>query len=489
MSHSVTLDTLISGCISNYKSATKIFLFISDDDLRYPLGIIMSFKSLGLSESIVKAISEKGYKIPTPVQSQAIPTILKGSDVMACAQTGTGKTAGFTLPLLEMLSKKENTHPKVPRALILTPTRELAAQIQECIDDYSKYLPLRSTIVFGGVSINQQKIKLSRGVDIIVATPGRLLDLFKQRAVQLSDIQHLILDEADRMLDMGFIHDIKKILALLPKKRQNLLFSATFSKEVRSFAKGLIHNAIEINVSSQKITAEKIQHKIHPVDKSKKSELLYHLIQKHGWYQALVFCRTKHGANKLEKFLWKNNIEALAIHGGRSQAQRTKALETFKNGKIQILVATDIVARGIDVEKLEQVIIFDLPNIPEDYVHRIGRTGRAGATGEAISLVSADEIKQLKDIEKVLKCTIKREIVEGFDPIHSLPTSVPVNAAKRVPSYSKKSSNQTFSKETGQKSRSKKTSQGKSERFPSAGKSATASQHKKSFKPRRTVIN
>lgn len=411
----------------------------------------MSFNKLGLSDSILKAVIEKGYKTPTPIQLQSIPAVLKGGDLMACAQTGTGKTAGFTLPLMQMLTKENEPASKNPRALILTPTRELAAQIQESIINYGKYLPLRSTMVFGGVNINQQIKKLAHGIDILVATPGRLLDLYKQRALNLNAVKILVLDEADRMLDMGFIHDIKKILSLLPKQRQNLLFSATFSPEIRTFAKGLLNKPLELSVSPKKVAADRVAHKIHPVDKAKKSKLLCHLIHEQDWYQALVFTRTKHGANKLTKVLCQNNIEAVAIHGNRSQSQRTKALEIFKKGKIQILVATDIAARGIDIEQLEQVVNYDLPNIPEDYVHRIGRTGRAGTSGQAISLVSADEIKQLKDIEKLLKCTLKREIVDGFDPVHNLPTSFnshpgKKHQAKRKPASSKSKAYQSKSK-------------------------------------------
>lgn len=376
----------------------------------------MSFENLGLSKSLLQAVREKGYTTPSPIQAESIPAILRKVDLMACAQTGTGKTAGFTLPILEMLNKGVQKKVKSPRALILAPTRELAAQIHQSILDYGKHLPLRSTVVYGGVKINRQILRLQNVVDILVATPGRLLDLHNQRAVQFNNIEILVLDEADRMLDMGFINDIKKILSLLPRDRQNLLFSATFSQEIRKFAKGLLINAVEINIAPQNVTAKSVQHKIHPVDKSRKAELLSYLIHKNNWQQALVFSRTKHGANKLVKRLSEDNIEALAIHGNKSQAQRTNALSSFKQGKIRILVATDIASRGIDIEQLPQVVNFDLPNVPEDYVHRIGRTGRAGAHGEAISLFSVDEIKQLNDIEKVLKSTIEREVIAGFEP-------------------------------------------------------------------------
>jgi ATP-dependent RNA helicase RhlE len=381
----------------------------------------MSFENLGLSSSLLKAIQEKGYKIPSPIQAQAIPAILKKGDLMACAQTGTGKTAGFTLPLLEILSLGQKSAPKAPRALILAPTRELAAQIQESIQDYGKHLNLSSTVVYGGVKIGKQILRLQNSVDILVATPGRLLDLHNQRAVSLNKVEILVLDEADRMLDMGFINDIKKILSYLPKERQNLLFSATFSNDIRKFAKGLLHNPVEINVAPANTTANNIEHKIHPVDKTRKAELLSHLIRVNNWQQALVFSRTKHGANRLVQRLAQDRIEALAIHGNKSQAQRQLALSSFKAGKIKILVATDIAARGIDIDQLPQVVNFDLPSVPEDYVHRIGRTGRAGASGKAISLFSVDEFKQLNDIEKVLKSPIKREVIAGFEPSMTRP--------------------------------------------------------------------
>lgn len=374
-----------------------------------------AFENLGLSEPLLRAVTEKGYKVPSPIQKESIPAILGRGDLIACAQTGTGKTAGFVLPILQLLSLGKS-RAKAPRALILAPTRELAAQIHESILIYGKFLPLHSSIVFGGVKINRQITRLQSVVDILVATPGRLLDLHQQGAVHLDGIEMLVLDEADRMLDMGFIHAIKKIIAKLPKKRQNLLFSATFSPEVRSFAKGFLVNPSEINVAPQNVAAKSVEHKIHPVDKSRKAELLSFLIREKKWRQALVFSRTKHGANRLVKRLMEDNIEAIAIHGNKSQSQRTNALSSFKQGKVQILVATDIAARGIDIEQLPQVVNFDLPSVPEDYVHRIGRTGRAGATGEAISLFSIDEAKQLSDIEKVLKNTIKREVITGFEP-------------------------------------------------------------------------
>lgn len=385
----------------------------------------MTFNSLGLCDPLLKAIEEMGYEIPTPIQLQTIPAVLKGRDMMASAQTGTGKTAGFTLPLLQKIMQKEPASHNRIKALILAPTRELAAQIHESVVNYGKHLRCRSAVVFGGVKVNPQMMRLRSGVEILVATPGRLLDLYNQNAVKFDEVEFLVLDEADRMLDMGFIHDIRKILSLLPKNRQSLLFSATFSPEICELAKKFLNNPTEINVSPRNTTAVTVKHKLHPVDKNRKAQLLSHLIRDKNWYQALVFCRTKHGANKLVKTLALDGIESLAIHGNKSQGARTKALESFKNGSLQILVATDIAARGIDVEQLEQVVNFDLPNIPEDYVHRIGRTGRAGAEGNAISLVSADEFKQLRDIEKLIQFKIEREEVENFNPVELLNTARP----------------------------------------------------------------
>jgi len=383
----------------------------------------ITFSDLGLSEPIVRAVSEQGYTSPTPIQEKAIPVVLRGDDLLASAQTGTGKTAGFTLPILHKLIGKERAKSNYAHVLILTPTRELAAQIQESIVQYGKYLPVRSTVVFGGVKINPQMMALRAGVEILVATPGRLMDLFQQNAVRLDQIHTLVLDEADRMLDMGFINDIKKILAKLPKKRQNLLFSATFSDEIRKLAKELLVSPVEVDVAPRNATAVKVDQLIHPVDKGRKAALLSHLIREKSWHQALVFARTKHGANKLVKLLLQDKIDAMAIHGNKSQAQRTKALSDFKSGKIQILVATDIAARGIDIDQLPLVVNFDLPNVPEDYVHRIGRTARAGAAGKAISLVCADEAKQLHDIEKLIKNRIQRIEIDDFEPSHNLPAA------------------------------------------------------------------
>jgi len=383
----------------------------------------MSFSKLGLSDAIVRAVTEHGYTVPTPIQAQAIPAVLNGGDLLAGAQTGTGKTAGFTLPILNRLSTDKagaaltsKSSTRSVRALILTPTRELAAQVEESVRVYGKYTQLNSTVIFGGVGINPQIKQLKHGVDILVATPGRLLDHMEQRTVDLSKVEILILDEADRMLDMGFIRDIKKVLAALPAKRQNLLFSATFSEEIKALADGLLNKPAMIEVARRNSTVEVISQKIHPVDRDKKHPMLAHLIKSNKWNQVLVFTRTKHGANKLVEQLGADGIGAMAIHGNKSQSARTKALSEFKDGALQVLVATDIAARGIDIDQLPHVVNYDLPNIPEDYVHRIGRTGRAGATGEAVSLVCVDEHDMLKDIEKLIKQTLPRQVIPGFEP-------------------------------------------------------------------------
>lgn len=381
----------------------------------------MSFSALGLSAPLQKAVLEQGYDTPSPIQAQAIPAVLTGKDVMAAAQTGTGKTAGFTLPLLELLAKGHKAKSGQTRALVLTPTRELAAQVGESVETYGKYLPLRSAVVFGGVPINPQINKLRHGVDVLVATPGRLLDLVQQHAVKFNQLEILVLDEADRMLDMGFIRDIKKILALLPPKRQNLMFSATFSDDIRELAKGLVNHPVEISVTPRNAAATTVKQWICPVDKTQKSALLIQLIKQENWQQVLVFSRTKHGANRLAKSLIQADISAAAIHGNKSQGARTKALADFKSGEVRVLVATDIAARGLDIDQLPQVVNFDLPNVPEDYVHRIGRTGRAGATGQAVSLVSSEEIKLLKDIERLINRVLERQEVAGFSPVHALP--------------------------------------------------------------------
>lgn len=382
----------------------------------------MSFDSLGLNPEILRAVAEQGYREPTPIQQQAIPAVLEGRDLMASAQTGTGKTAGFTLPLLQhLITNQPHGKSRRPvRALILTPTRELAAQIGENVRDYSKYLNIRSLVVFGGVSINPQMMKLCGGVDVLIATPGRLLDLEHQNAVKLDQVEILVLDEADRMLDMGFIHDIRRVLAKLPAKRQNLLFSATFSDDIKSLAEKLLHNPLEIEVARRNTASEQVTQHVHFVDKKRKRELLSQMIGQGNWQQVLVFTRTKHGANHLAEQLNKDGIRSAAIHGNKSQGARTRALADFKSGDIRVLVATDIAARGLDIEELPHVVNYELPNVPEDYVHRIGRTGRAAATGEALSLVCVDEHKLLRDIEKLLKKEIPRIATPGYEPDPSI---------------------------------------------------------------------
>ncbi len=377
----------------------------------------MSFTNLGLSAPLLKAIKAQGYDTPTPIQLKAIPVVIEGRDVLAAAQTGTGKTAGFTLPLLERLSQKQpHMHAKQIRALVLTPTRELAAQVAQSIEDYGKYTPYRSTVVFGGVGINPQLATIRKGVDIVIATPGRLLDIAGQKGIDFSKLECLILDEADRMLDMGFIHDIKKLMKLMPQKRQTLLFSATFSPEIKTLASGLLNNPVLVEVARQNKTADQISQVVHFVDKKRKRELLSQLIKIKDWKQVLVFTRTKHGANKLTKELEEYGISAAAIHGNKSQGARTKALASFKSNEIRVLVATDIAARGIDIDQLPHVVNYELPNVPEDYVHRIGRTGRAGQSGEAVSLVCVDEHKLLFDIEKFIKSEIPKVEIEAFKP-------------------------------------------------------------------------
>jgi ATP-dependent RNA helicase RhlE len=380
----------------------------------------MNFTDLGLVEPIVRAVHEHGYDTPTPIQAQAIPTVLSGADLMGGAQTGTGKTAGFTLPMLQRLMAKpavRDAKGRLPiRALILTPTRELAAQVEESVRVYGKYSKLTSMVMFGGVGMQPQIDKLRRGVDILVATPGRLLDHHQQRTLDLSHVEIFVLDEADRMLDMGFIHDIKKVLAIIPAKKQSLLFSATFSDEIKALADRLLNQPVLIEVARRNSTAELVAQKVHPVPRERKKELLAHLIRKGDWHQVLVFTRMKHGANRLTDYLNDQGISAMAIHGNKSQTARTKALADFKRGELQVLVATDIAARGIDIDQLPHVVNYELPNVPEDYVHRIGRTGRAGASGEAVSLVCVDEDIFLRDIEKLTKRSIPREVVPGFEP-------------------------------------------------------------------------
>ncbi len=378
----------------------------------------MTFAELGLRAELLRALNDAGYSEPTPIQAKAIPTVMQGKDLMAAAQTGTGKTAGFTLPLLENMSRKAVAGQKFRpvRALILTPTRELAAQVHESVRTYGKHLPLRSTVVFGGVSINPQMMTLRKGVDILVATPGRLLDLVQQNALQLDRVETLILDEADRMLDMGFIHDIKKVLRLVPKQKQTLLFSATFSDEIKTLADKLLNQPELIEVAPRNTTAERITQRIHPVDRDRKRELLSYLIGDGDWRQVLVFTRTKHGANRLTEQLQKDGITAAAIHGNKSQGARTRALSDFKSGKVRTLVATDIAARGIDIDQLPYVVNYELPNVPEDYVHRIGRTGRAEREGVAVSLVCVDENSFMRNIERLIKSQVEKVVVPGFEP-------------------------------------------------------------------------
>jgi len=381
----------------------------------------MSFETLGLRTELLRAVSEKGYTTPSPIQLQAIPPILEGKDIMGGAQTGTGKTAGFTLPLLQNLMESgKHRKGRAIRALVLTPTRELAAQVAESVDIYGKHLPLRSTVIFGGVSINPQIKKLRNGIDILVATPGRLLDHVSQNTIDLSQLEILVLDEADRMLDMGFIHDIRKVLALVPKKKQTLLFSATFSNEIKKLANGLLNAPVLVEVARENAATETVTQVIHPVDKGRKRELLSFLIGSNNWQQVLVFTRTKHGANRLVEQLSTDGISGAAIHGNKSQSARTKALADFKSGSVRVLVATDIAARGIDINQLPHVVNYELPNVAEDYVHRIGRTGRAGNEGEAMSLVCIDELKLLKDIERLIKFEIPKVTIDGYDPDPSI---------------------------------------------------------------------
>ena len=379
----------------------------------------MSFASLGLSAPILRAVSETGYTVPTPIQMQAIPAVLSGGDLLAGAQTGTGKTAGFVLPILQLLSQRtvRGTGRRPIRTLVLTPTRELAAQIEESVRVYGKHVDLNSTVIFGGVSINPQIAQLRKGIDILVATPGRLLDHAGQKTIDLSQVEILVLDEADRMLDMGFIRDIRKIIALLPRQRQNLLFSATFSDEIKTLADGMLNRPALIEVARRNAPTELVDHKVMLINQQSKASLLAHLISDQSWYQVLVFTRTKHRANWLAEKLAKGGIPALAIHGNKSQNARTRALADFKDGSLQVLVATDIAARGLDIVDLPHVVNFELPNVPEDYIHRIGRTGRAGTTGEALSLVCSEELKYLADIEKLLQRKLPRHTVSGFEPV------------------------------------------------------------------------
>jgi len=431
----------------------------------------MSFKDLGLSDALVKAVKEKGYTTPSPIQEKAIPHILAGKDVLASAQTGTGKTAGFTLPVLQYLS--ETKHPKYRplRALVLTPTRELAAQVYNNVREYSSYLNIHSAVVFGGVKAASQIATLRRGVDILVATPGRLLDLHDQKAVSFKRIDVLILDEADRMLDMGFVRDINKIISFMPAKRQNLMFSATFSKDIKQLAQGILRNPVMVEAEPENSTAEMVTQKAYQVDKNKKTEVVTNLIKNGNWNQVLIFMRTKHGANKLTKKLLQSGISAAAIHGNKSQGARTKALSNFKTNDIRVLVATDIAARGLDIPLLPHVINFELPNIPEDYVHRIGRTGRAGASGEAISLVCSEETEYQREIEKLLGKKLSTEIIEGYEPTDNEPP-------KRAATQTKGSFNNNTS--GGNKSKKKPHFKGNKPSSPS-GRGRTGAPKKKRY--------
>ena len=415
---------------------------------------LMSFQSLGLSKALLKAINNQGYTAPSPIQKKAIPLILKGKDILASAQTGTGKTAGFTLPMLQRLSQGQSQKRRKVRALIITPTRELAAQVHANVKSYSEFLNIQSTVIFGGVNQRPQVATLKRGVDVLIATPGRLLDLQNQGFLSLSNVEILVLDEADRMLDMGFLRDIKRIISLLPSKTQNLLFSATFSKDIKKLATEFLYQPAIVEVSPENSTVDKINQKIYRVAKDKKTGLIIKLISEGNWKQVLVFTRTKHGANRLCKKMISAGISAAAIHGNKTQGARTKALAGFKNNSIRVLVATDIAARGLDIPLLPHVINFEIPNISEDYVHRIGRTGRAGASGEALSLVSADETSYLKSIEKLVGIKIPTEVIEGFEPDPNASTE-PLKRVQRQGknnSRHKKKSSNNHTKRTNTKS-------------------------------------
>lgn len=436
----------------------------------------MSFSKLGLCAELLRAIKEEGYTTATPIQSKSIPVILSKKDVLAAAQTGTGKTAGFTLPLLQRLkesySKDKKSH---IRALILVPTRELAAQVAQSVETYGKYLPFKTAVIFGGVGINPQKALLKKGVDIVIATPGRLLDLVSQDSLDLSKVEFLVLDEADRMLDMGFINDIKKILKLVPKQRQNLLFSATFSDDIKKLADGLLNSPILIEAAKANSTSHKVEQTVHHVDRDRKKELLLHLVNKNNWQQVLVFTRTKHGANKLSEALVKDGISSAAIHGNKSQGARTKALDDFKLGNVRVLVATDIAARGIDIDNLPHVINFELPNIAEDYVHRIGRTGRAGNTGEAISLVCVDEHDYLFGIEKLIKQKIKKIEINGFKVNPNIKAE-PIGNRNNRANNSNSNSKRSFGKKRVEENSSSSTKpKGNNNRFASKKSDSTSS--------------
>ncbi len=414
----------------------------------------MTFHSLCLSTDLLRAVADQGYTKPTPIQQQAIPIILQGQDILASAQTGTGKTAGFTLPLLHRLSINPSSGHRTPRALILTPTRELAVQVSESVKTYGKYLSLRSAVVYGGVGIGAQIQTLRWGVDILVATPGRLLDHLGQRTLTLSQVEILVLDECDRMLDMGFIQDIRKILATLPLSRQTLMFSATFSKPIQQLANTLLRSPVLIEVAPRNTAAEQVQQVVHPVDGDRKRELLSYLIGFHNWKQVLVFTRTKHGANRLAEQLAKDGLKTTAIHGNKTQAARTRALSDFKLGKVRVLVATDVASRGLDIDQLPHVVNFELPNVPEDYVHRIGRTGRAGHEGRAVSLVSSEEYPLLKDIERLLDRTLVKDVIAGYEPTVSAQSGADQSSRQHSPRGRR---NQAQSQKQSASSRRKKS--------------------------------
>ncbi|MGB1000152.1 MAG: DEAD/DEAH box helicase [Flavobacteriales bacterium] len=415
----------------------------------------MTFNQLGLSEPILKAIQKKAYDTPSPIQEKAIPPVLEGNDVLASAQTGTGKTAGFTLPLLHILTKRPQRKSRVIRALILTPTRELAAQVFDNVKDYSQFLDIKSTVIFGGVNQNPQVKQIRQGIDVLVATPGRLLDLESQGLLSLRHVEIFVLDEADRMLDMGFQRDIQRVLKLIPKKRQTLLFSATFSKDIKKLAHQLLSNPIQVEATPENTTVEAISQKVFRVAKAQKTAYIIKLIKEGNWTQVLVFTRTKHGANNLTKKMLSSNISAAAIHGNKSQNARTKALSGFKQGNIRVLVATDIAARGLDIPLLPHVVNYELPNVPEDYVHRIGRTGRAGAQGEALSLVCTEELSYLKSIEKLVNLKIKTETPVGFEPDPDESTAPPKQGGGRQKKGGSKSSRSNTSRNTTSRRRSR----------------------------------
>ncbi len=438
----------------------------------------MSFNSLGLSKALLKAVDKQGYNSPSVIQEKAIPLILEGKDILASAQTGTGKTAGFTLPMLQILSQGQQLRKRPIRALVLTPTRELAAQVHANVKSYSEFLDIRSTVIFGGVNQRPQVSTIRRGVDVLVATPGRLLDLQNQRLLSLSNVEILVLDEADRMLDMGFLRDIRKIIDLMPNKRQNLLFSATFSKEIKKLANEFLHRPVLVEAAPQNTTVEAIEQKVYRVAKDKKTGLIIKLISDGNWKQVLVFTRTKHGANRLCQKMVSAGITASAIHGNKSQGARTKALAGFKNNSIRVLVATDIAARGLDIPLLPHVINFELPNISEDYVHRIGRTGRAGAKGEALSLVCAEETSYLKDIEKLVGLKFPVEIIEGFEPDPNASTQ-PIKRGQGGGGGNRNSGNRNKSKSTSRNSSRNSSNKRNSSRSSNRGRSRRSNDNRK----------